>query len=117
MSNTEVVELARIMLFKGGVDKRKMGVNNTFIRRDSRADKEVRDILWLKDTDEQGKDKYLYYTFNSQQQAFKSLDRETIEELLASGMIEFYKDQQLPGFKDWIPEKEYQAMRNSRQDR
>jgi hypothetical protein len=89
-----------------------------FIRKNASQDKEGRDILWVKDEkSKDGKEKYHYYTFNANQQAFKSLEPEIIEELLANGMLEFYKDQKLPGFENWMSEKEYKEIRNSGQDR
>jgi hypothetical protein len=35
------------------------------------------------------------------------MDRELIEEFLAAGMIEFYEGKRLPGFENWISDKEY----------
>lgn len=118
MSNHEVVKMAWILLANCGIGIRESSITNGFIRKNERADKSVRDILWIKDEgSKESEEKYLYYTFNSSLQSFKTLEPEVIEELLASGMLEFYKDQKLPGFEDWISEKEYKEMRNSAQDR
>jgi len=118
MSNREVVQFAQIMLLQFGMEFGKdVGGCTGFIRKDERADKDVREILWVKDTSQNKCENYLYYTFNSEQQAFKTLDKETVEELLAAGMLELYKGQEMPGFENWISEKEYQVIRNSGQDR
>lgn len=118
MSNHEIVKMAWILLTNSGVDLGDSNIANAFIRKDERQDKSVRDILWIKgEGDKEGEEKYLYYTFNSTLQSFKPLEPEVIEELLASGMLEFYKDQKLPGFENWMSEKEYKEMRNSSQDR
>ena len=115
MSNNEIVEMAAELLATGSRKyDEDVGIAEAFIRKEERVDKDVRTILWVK---KNNKEEYLYYTFNSEQQEFKSLDKETVEELLASGMLEFYKGQKLPGFEEWISEKEYKQLRNFEQDR
>lgn len=118
MSNHEVVKVAWILLANSGIGIGESNITNGFIRKDERADKSVRDILWIKDeSSKEGEEKYLYYTFNSSLQSFKSLEPEVVEELLASGMLELYKDQKLPGFEYYISEREYKEIRNRSQDR
>ena len=105
MSNREVMVLANSMLARVG-KKTEVGTASAFIRRDTRNDKDVREILWIKTGNE-----YLYYTFNLEQQEYKLLRKEVVLELLASGMMELYKDEMLPGFEKWIPEKDYEIMK------
>ena len=57
MSNREVMVLANSMLARVG-KKTEVGNASAFIRRDTRNDKDVREILWIKTGNE-----YLYYTF------------------------------------------------------
>ena len=105
MSNREVMVLANSMLARVG-KKPAVGTASAFIRRDTSNDKDVREILWIKTGNE-----YLYYTFNLEQQEYKLLRKEVVLELLASGMMELYKDEILPGFEKWIPEKDYEIMK------
>jgi len=114
MSNREVVTFARDVLVNADVSK--CGVVNVFATKQSKYDKDTRGILWVEDEERSTEDKkeYLYYVFNSEQQAFKSADYELIEELLANGMLEFYADTKLPGFENWGSEKENQEKLNNR---
>ena len=107
MSNHEVMVLADMMLEHVVGEN---GTSSAFIRRNARNDKDIRDILWIKNGNG-----YLYYTFNSEQQAYKLLDKETIAELLSSGMMELYKGEVLPGFENWISEKDYEVMKQYRE--
>lgn len=104
MSNHEVMSLANSILSR--TEDNNVGVSSAFIRCNSRNDKDVRDILWIKNGDE-----YTYYTFNPQQQEYKLLGKDVVCDLLASGMLEFYKDEVLPGFENWMSEKDYEIMR------
>jgi len=117
MNNHEVVDFARMILVNCEISNKDTGVSNAFIRKDAKYDKDVRDILWVKDRDDKENERYLYYTFNAQQQSFKELDYDVVEELLSAGMLEFYKGQKLPGFENWISEKEYIKRRNEGQER
>lgn len=114
MANREVISFAKAVLSTANVSK--CGSVDTFIRKKDAVEKETRDILWVEDeersTDENKE--YLYYVFNSEQQAFKSADYELIEELLANGMLEFYADTKLPGFEGWGSEKQMQEKINNR---
>lgn len=100
LSNHEAITFSKFLLGKLNINPENLGYTHTFIRKNERTDKEVRDILWIKTFDENQNEKYLYYTFNADQQALKTLDKDTIEELLAAEMIEYYKDQKIPGI-DW----------------
>jgi len=104
MSNAEVVEKVVDLLSSNKFEfDICIGISSGFIRKDERADKEVRDILWVENDDKSSEDKYLYYTYNSEQKKFKVLEKEVVEELLASGMLELYKGNILPGFESWTP--------------
>jgi len=107
LSNNEISGLATKVLVFNGYDKDDVGFKSAFIRKNALADKEERTFLWAKQKDEQGKDSFEYFTLNPQQQEFKPMDRELIEEFLAAGMIEFYEGERLPGFENWISDKEY----------
>jgi len=107
LSNKEMSQLAITVLMLNGYDEKNIGYNRAFIRRNALADKEERTFLWVKQKDEQGQESVEYFTFNFQQQEFKLMDRELIEEFLAAGMIEFYEGGRLPGFEHWASDKEY----------
>ena len=40
--------------------------------------------------------KFYYWTFNKEKQKFVELDKKTLEELILSGMLEFYGNEEVP---------------------
>ena len=71
MADREVISFARAILLNANVDK--CGKVDAFIRRKDAIEKDTRGILWVQDEERSTDDKkeYLYYVFNSEQQAFK----------------------------------------------
>ena len=118
MSNEEVVVFAKLLLEFADVLQPK--VSTMFVRNKKEDRKETRSVLWIKDIENstECEEKYLYYVFNDKQQQFKSLDKEVLEELLASGILEFYANTKLPGFENWGSERQIQQkMRASEYNR
>lgn len=118
MSNEEVVVFAKLLLEFADVSQ--ANVSTMFVRNKKEDRKETRSVLSIKDIENstESEEKYLYYVFNDKQQQFKSLDKEVLEELLASGILEMYANTKLPGFENWGSEKQIQKkIRNTGLDR
>lgn len=111
MSDFEVISFAKLLL--DNLESPQVGIS-VLCTRNKEDIKDTKGVLWVRDFEENSKkNKYSYYVFNSNQQQFKSLDKEVIEELMASGMLEFYFNTKLPGFEEWETEKQMQQrMRN-----
>ena len=81
------------------------------MKKDEHSKREPKEILWIKDETktEKGNNQYLYYVFNSEQQQYKNLDKETLKDLLASEMLNLYNE------NIWVPglSEEKKTVRSS----
>jgi hypothetical protein len=91
MTNNEIVRFAQYLLIKAKVNKEQIGITKGFAGKDNNDVNDTRLILWLKDNK-----KFYYWTFNKEKQKFVDLDKATLEELISSGMLELYGDEEVP---------------------
>lgn len=100
MSNTEVVKFARYLLIYANISKENVGIVNGFAGKDDNKINDPRNILWLKD-EVDGKEKMYYWTFNKDKQKFIDLSKDTLEDLILSGILEIYGDEKIPQIPDY----------------
>lgn len=100
MSNNEVVKFARYLLIRTNISKDNVGIVNGFAGKDDNKINDPRTILWLKDEAEGGEMIY-YWTFNKSKQKFMNLSKDTLEDLILSGILEIYDDEKVPQIPDY----------------